>query len=186
MLQITVPAFEVFDESTGSINEIKECTLSLEHSLISISKWEAKWKKPFLGREPKTPEQSLDYIRCMTLNPKVDPLIYSGIRPEQVKEINDYVNDSQTATWFNDQDRKVSREIITSELIYYWMVAAEIPFECQKWHLNRLMTLIKVCSIKNEESMKSTKSGKGKKPSQQGMSNAAINAARRKALGSKG
>lgn len=130
----------------------KDVHLTLEHSLVSISKWEAKWHKPFISKEPKTTEELLDYVRCMTLTQNVDPLVYNFIDNSVLKQITDYIEDSMTATWFSEDKKPPSREIVTSELIYYWMVALQIPFECQKWHLNRLMTLIKICSIKNDPS----------------------------------
>lgn len=148
MLQITVPGQELFDEKTNSFYVTKTHVLQLEHSLISVSKWEARWKKPFLGSDKKTSEEIRDYIRCMTLNKDVDPFVYSCLTYENEKAISDYINDPMTATTFRE-DGKRSREIITSELIYYWMIALNIPESYQKWHLNRLMTLIRVCNIKN-------------------------------------
>lgn len=158
MLTITIPEMEWFDENTQEFSYTKSVTLQLEHSLISISKWEAKWKRPFLDDRPKTFEENIDYVRCMTIN-KVDPRVYSGINSEIFKTINNYINDSHTATWFteNKKDEK-SSEKTTSELIYYWMIANNIPVEeCQKWHLNRLLTLIRICSIKNQPAKKMSK-----------------------------
>ena len=151
MIQVHVPETEYFDEATNEFVFVKEKTLQLEHSLLSISKWESKWCKPFLGKEEKTEEQLRDYIRCMTITPNVDPLTYLAIPASEMKRIWEYINAPMTATWFSDRNKTPpSRKIITSELIYYWMTAQNIPFECEKWHLNRLFTLIRVCSEKNQ------------------------------------
>ena len=180
MLRIVIPESELFNEQTGEFISVKKQTLQLEHSLVSLSKWESKWHKPFLGKEDKTFDETIDYIRCMTLSQNIDPNIYMFLTQENIKEINDYIGDPMTATTFSDDGNgRNNREIITSELIYYWMVALNIPFECQKWHLNRLLTLIRVCNIKNQPPKKRSQG--------QIMSrNAALNAARRKQLNSKG
>ena len=180
MLRIVIPESELFNEQTGEFISVKKQTLQLEHSLVSLSKWESKWHKPFLGKEDKTFDETIDYIRCMTLSQNIDPNIYTFLTQENIKEINDYIGDPMTATTFSDDGNgRNNREIITSELIYYWMVALNIPFECQKWHLNRLLTLIRVCNIKNQPPKKRSQG--------QIMSrNAALNAARRKQLNSKG
>lgn len=160
--------------------DVKECTLVLEHSLISVSKWESKWLKPFLSKDAKTREETIDYIRCMTLTQNVDPMVYYSLSNDNINEINKYIESPMSATTIkNDTGVRASREIVTSELIYYWMVAMEIPFECEKWHLNRLMNLIQICSIKNQPPKKM---GRKALLSQ----NAALNAARRKRLGTKG
>ena len=181
MLHITVPISpEIWDEKNEEFIEPKTVSLQLEHSLVSISKWESKWHKPFLSKEPKTVEETIDYIKCMTLTQNVKPEVYDHLSKENIEEINAYIDDPKTATTFS-KDRKSarSREIITSELIYYWMIALNIPFECQKWHLNRLLTLIRVCEVKNTP---------GKKMSQREVLNqyAAINAANRKRFNTKG
>ena len=180
MLRIVIPESELFNEQTGEFISVKKQTLQLEHSLVSLSKWESKWHKPFLGKEDKTFDETIDYIRCMTLSQNIDPNIYMFLTQENIKEINDYISDPMTATTFSDDGNgRNNREIITSELVYYWMVALNIPFECQKWHLNRLLTLIRVCNIKNQPPKKRSQG--------QIMSrNAALNAARRKQLNSKG
>lgn len=158
MLQVTVPAAEYFNEQTEEFIEVKAHTLQLEHSLISISKWEAKWCKPFLGKEEKTQDETMDYIRCMTITQNVDPMVYRAIPDSELKRIKDYINAPMTATWFNDRDKKPpSRKVITSELVYYWMIAQNIPFECEKWHFNRLMTLIRVCAEKSQPPKKMSK-----------------------------
>lgn len=158
MLQVTIPAAEYFDERTDEFIETKAYTLQLEHSLISISKWEAKWCKPFLGKENKTEEETLDYIRCMTITQNVDPMAYNALPNSEIQRIKDYINAPMTATWFNDRDKRPpSRRVITSELVYYWMIAQNIPIECEKWHFNRLMTLIRVCSEKSQPPKKMSK-----------------------------
>lgn len=180
MLQITIPARELWDEAKNEFIYTKECTLQLEHSLISLSKWESKWCKAFFSKEPKTQEETLDYIKCMTLTPNVKDEIYACLSNDNVTEINKYIEAPMTATFFSqDKGGKPNREQITSELIYYWMIALTIPFECQKWHLNRLLTLIRVCNIKNQPPKKMSK--------REIMSrNSALNAARRKQLNTKG
>lgn len=182
MLQITIPQREYYDDVRQEFVYIKGQTLNLEHSLLSIKKWESKWKKPFLGKEPKTFEESVDYIRCMTLNSGVDPKIYYGMTRDLFNKVNEYIEDPMTATWFSDhgkQNKKVNGPVVTAELIYYWMVAFQIPFECQKWHLNSLLTLIHICEIKNAPSKKMKKKDLLSR-------NAALNAARRKNLGTNG
>ena len=180
MLQITIPAVELWDERKQEFITIKEQTLQLEHSLVSLSKWESKWCKPFLTKQEKTFEETLDYIKCMTITQNVDPEVYNYLTNENIEEINNYINAPMTATYFSDDKTvKPSREQITAELIYYWMIALNIPFECQNWHLNRLLTLIKVCNIKNQPPKKISKKEIMRR-------NAALNAARRKQLNTKG
>lgn len=133
---------------------VKGCELTLEHSLLSVSKWESIWCKPFLTEQDKTVEELLSYVECMTVTPiNVDPEVYKRIPQTEFDKVNEYINSPSTATTFGGpKGGKGGRggEIITSELIYYWMTACNIPFECQKWHLNRLLTLIRVCEIKND------------------------------------
>ena len=151
MLRITIPSVEMYDDSKNEYIYTKEQTLQLEHSLVSLSKWESKWCKPFLTKEAKTIEETIDYVKCMTLTQNVDPSVYNYLTNENLAEISAYIEAPMTATTFSDnkQDGR-SREQVTAELVYYWMVALNIPFECQKWHLNRLLTLIRVCNIKNQ------------------------------------
>lgn len=152
MLKLNIEATELFDNDTNTFTIVKAQTISLEHSLVSLAKWEAKWKKPFLDKNTEhTVESMKDYIRCMTLTQNVNPLVYDAIASSKtcMKQVQDYIEDTMTATWFNDKKQGGQKEIVTAEIIYYWMIALNIPFECQKWHLNRLLTLIKVCNIKN-------------------------------------
>ena len=180
MLRIIIPSTEMWDEVNEKFVDSKEQVLQLEHSLVSLSKWESKWCKPFLSKENKTFEETIDYIRCMTINQHVPDEVYNCLTGENIREINEYISAPMTATRFsNDVIGKGSREQITSELIYYWMIALNIPFECQKWHINRLLTLIRVCNIKNQPSKKMSR--------REIMSrNTALNAARRKKLRTNG
>lgn len=195
-LEITIYPTELWDEKKQEFIQAgtKATTLCLEHSLVSLSKWEAKYNKPFIGKtgtkaEGKTQEELLYYIKCMTITQNVDPNIYLNLKQNQLKEITDYINAEMTATKFyengvagNPQSRSKS-QIITSELIYSWMISLQIPFECQRWHLNRLLTLIRICNNNQAQSM-------GKK----GMmnkrdiiaQNRALNAARRQKFNTKG
>ena len=179
MLQIKIPDGEIFDEATSRIIRIKGRELQLEHSLVSISKWESKWKKPFLGPKPKTREETIDYIRCMTITQNVDPLVYHCVNNSIVYQVTAYIDDPMTATTFRKKQNKNNNQIITSEIIYYWMISLEIPMECQRWHLNRLLTLIRVCDEKNQP---------GKKMSKRDIMSQyrSINAARRRSSGTRG
>lgn len=180
MLKISIPSFELFDSLSNQFLQIKGQTLQLEHSLVSLSKWEAKWHKPFLSNEDKTNEEIIDYIRCMTITQNVNPIVYSGLTSENLDEISAYINDSNTATWFKDRNNyRGSREIITSEVIYWWMIALNIPPEYQKWHLNRLLTLIRVCNEKNNPPKKMSRKELARH-------NHSLNEARKRALNSHG
>lgn len=180
MLKIIIPETEVWDEVREQFISTKEQTLSLEHSLVSLSRWESKWEKPFLKKEDRSFEENIDYIRCMTINGNVDPNAYYCLTPDNIAEINKYIESPMTATTIPDNNqRRGPKEQITSELIYYWMIAFNIPFECEKWHLNRLLTLIRVCDFKNKPPKKmSTKEIMSR--------NAALNQARRAKLNSRG
>lgn len=157
MLQIIVKENDFFDEKTSSFIHVDEQILDLEHSLVSISKWESKWNKSFINTKNFSVEESIDYIRCMTLNEDVNPLVYFSIDDKNVNDVMAYIEAPMTATTIHRSESKPSREIITSELIYYWMIVHNIPFECQHWHLNRLLTLIDVCNIKNSPKKKMAK-----------------------------
>ena len=157
MLQIVIPARpkqEYWDEERERFvyeEAKKECVLQLEHSLISLSKWESKWHKSFLSKkDKKTREETIDYIKCMTLTQNVDPSVYDRITNENVKQINEYISNPMSAAHFPEEPKgKINNEPIIADLIYYWMVTLNIPFTCEKWHLNRLIALIRVCNIKN-------------------------------------
>jgi hypothetical protein len=179
MLRIVIPSDELYDEIKEEFIAFKEQVLQLEHSLISLSKWESKWHKPFLSKETKSFEESMDYIRCMTLTQNVDPTIYSFISKDIMTQVTEYIESPMTATTFSKSNGARNREIITAEIIYYWMLAFNIPFECQKWHLDRLLTLINVCNIKNQPPKKMSK--------RELMSrNSSLNAARRQVHNSRG
>ena len=180
MLEIVIPETEQWDEVNQEFITSNRQILRLEHSLVSLSKWESKWKKPFLSNKEKTYEETIDYIKCMTLTQNVNDTVYNLLDKDNIEKINKYIGDPMTATTFKeDPNKKGGREIITSELIYYWMISLNIPFECQKWHLNRLLTLIKVCGIKNQPPKKMSKRDVMSR-------NAALNAARRKQMNSRG
>lgn len=180
MLRITIPSDELWDEEKNEFVQLNSQTLQLEHSLVSLSKWESKWGKPFLSKEKKTFEETLDYVKCMTITQNVNLEVYSRLTAPHIEKINRYIDAPMTATTFiEEKGPKSGREQITAEIIYYWMIALNIPFECQKWHLNRLLTLIRVCNIKNSPPKKRNRREIMKR-------NAALNAARRKQLNSRG
>ncbi len=180
MLKIHIPPFEIFNPTTNQFSYVKGQTLQLEHSLVSVSKWEAKWHKPFLSSEEKTDEEIMDYVKAMTITQNVDPVVYTGVNNQILNEITEYINDSHTATWFREDNRNGrGREIITSEIIYWWMIALNIPPEYQKWHLNRLLTLIRVCNEKNTPAKKMSRKDLARR-------NRSLNEARKKALNTNG
>ena len=177
MLTITIPENEIWDEKIQEFVSLKEpVTIQLEHSLVSISKWESKWKKAYLSDEERTHEEIIDYVRCMTVTDNVDPLVYYFLTNKNISEISEYIKDPMTATTFTLNKKKPGssrKRKITAELLYFKMISLGIPIEFENWHLNRLLTLIKVCDI---ESSPKQKMSKGEILRQ----NAAINKARRK------
>lgn len=180
MHKLIIPTSEMYDERTSRFITIPGKEIQVEHSLVSISKWESKWKRPFISDKPMTREQTIDYIRCMTITQNVDPILYYAVSDANIKEIKDYIADPMTATTFrNTSGGRVNRQIITSEIVYYWMIDLGIPKEFEKWHFNRLMTLIRVCSEKSQG---------GKKMSRKDVISQykALNQARRAKSGSKG
>ena len=182
MLQVTIPSVELYDEDNNEFITIEGQTLTLEHSLASLSQWESKWCKPFLSKEKMTEEESIDYIRCMTLTPNVRPEVYAIIPNSVIETVSEYIAKPMTATWFSDngkKSKKRSNEQVTAEIIYYWMIALNIPPEYEFWHLNKLLTLVRVCDEKNKPP---------KKRSNNSILNeyAALNNARRQRLNSKG
>lgn len=180
MLQITIPAGEMWDEIEEEFITVKEQILKFEHSLISVSKWEEKWCKSFFSHEKKSAEETVDYIRCMLLTPNVDDSVFNRLSVNDIKKIDAYIEAPMTATTIHDnRPPKRNGEILTSELIYYDMISLHIPFECQKWHLNRLLTLIKICDIKSSPPRNMSKKEIMRR-------NAALNAARRKKYNSRG
>ena len=157
MLKVTIPSIEQFDESNNEFITHKEQILNLEHSLVSVSKWESKWHKPFLSREEKTIEETVDYIKCMTITQNVDDEVYRGLTNDNLISVREYLQEDMTATTISNDKKTTNREIITAEIIYYWMISLNIPFECQKWHLNKLLMLINVCNIKSQPQKKMNK-----------------------------
>lgn len=180
MLVITIGATEVYDESEGKFHTQGGIELQLEHSLVSLSKWEQEFEKSFLGKNEKTTEETFAYIRHMVLtqNPPEDFL--QRLSKENLEAINAYIERKMTATWFSDQPgAPKSREVITSELIYYWMTVFNIPFECETWHLNRLFTLIRICNVKQAKPKKMGRAEVAQR-------NRELNAQRKAQLGTKG
>jgi hypothetical protein len=179
MLRLTVTTVEGYDDSSSTFVASESVVIELEHSLLSLSKWESRWEIPFLGSESKTDEQTLDYVRCMFSGDEFPEELFSKLTQANYEEINEYINAPMSATTFNDNQNSASREVVTAELIYYWMIALGIPFECQEWHLNRLLTLVKVCNIKNAPAKKMTASAATAERQR-------LNELRRKETGSKG
>jgi hypothetical protein len=155
MLKLLVPGVEYFNEETETFETVGDFELELEHSLISLSKWESKYKKPFLGKGEKTPQEIFGYIESMILTPIYPEDLFLRLNQKLLDNITEYIESTESATTFGRMpDRRGPGEIITSELIYYWMVAFNIPFECERWHLNRLFALIRICNIKNSKQRK--------------------------------
>lgn len=180
MLTIVVPGVEMFDEKSQEFVTKDDVTLELEHSLVSLSKWESIYEKPFLGKDEKGVDEVLDYIKLMTLTPNVPEGTFLKLSEANILAINGYIDAKMTATWFQDPPgAPQSRDVITSELIYYWLISFNIPFECETWHLNRLFTLIRVCNVKQA---KPKKMSRGEIAAR----NREINAQRRKQLGTTG
>ena len=165
MLSITIPKLELFDSKNNIFVNQDEVTIELEHSLVALARWESKWEKPFLGPDQKTEEETIDYVRCMTMTSDVSPEIYHRLNQGHFKQINEYIDAKMSATWFSEPRSastgnapvKRSRETITAEIIYHWIVALNLDWQVQDWHLNRLFTLIKVCNQKNSPEKKRPK-----------------------------
>lgn len=180
MLTIVVPGTEMFDETKQEFVTEGDVTIRLEHSLVSLSKWESIYEKPFLGSNNKTTEEVLEYIKCMTITHNIAPEVYQNLSEGNLEDINSYIEAKMTATWFHDPPgAPASRDVITAELIYYWMITFQIPWECEKWHLNRLFTLIRVCNLKQAKPKKMSRS-------EMAARNRELNAQRRAQLGTSG
>jgi hypothetical protein len=180
MLRLVIPPSEGFNQADSTFTEIeKECVLVLEHSLVSLSKWESKWCVPFLSKTEHTALQKIDYVKCMTVTQSVDDAVYGRLTAAHFEAIQEYIDAPMTATTIHDMRHQTSRETVTAEIIYYWMVTYNIPFECQKWHLNRLLMLTNVCNIKQQDPKKMRGTALNRH-------NTALNEARRAALGTRG
>lgn len=149
MLTIVVPLQEGVDQDNNFVL-IEGFELELEHSLASLSKWESKFEKPFLSSKEKTTEEVLAYIECMCRTPNVPPEVWGKLSQDNYNAINAYIDSKQTATWFSDDKPQTqSGEIITAEIVYFWMTSMRIPWEAQHWHLNKLFTLVRVFDLKS-------------------------------------
>lgn len=180
MLNISIPMVEAFDDEKQEFVVAESFNLSFEHSLVSLSKWESFWRKPFLSSDEKTSEETRWYIEAMLVTPDVPPEVFSRLTSQHVHDINEYIAATMTATWFREEKQaRPNREIITAEIIYYWMISLNVPFECQHWHLNRLLTLIRVCNQKNAPAKKMT-------PRQAAEQQRNLNAQRKARLGTRG
>jgi hypothetical protein len=180
MLKLTVIGTEYFDETTETFESVDDVVLELEHSLLSVSKWESKYQTPFLSNTSKTPEQILFYVEAMIVTDPFPPGIIGKLDQKNLDLINAYIESKESATTFGLMpERKGRGEVITSELIYYWLVAFNIPFECEQWHLNRLFALIRICNIKSQKPTKMSRSEMMQR-------NRSLNEQRRKQLNTKG
>ncbi len=180
MLTLTVGGTESYNEQTDKFVFVGGTQLQLEHSLVSLSKWESQHEKPFLGKGDKSPEEIFDYVRCMALDEETPEEIFYQLNEDNFKAVNAYLDKKMTATWFSNVSAAPrSSEVITSELIYYWMTVFQIPFECQHWHLNRLFTLIRICNEKQAKPKKMSRSEIAQR-------NRELNERRKKELGTKG
>jgi hypothetical protein len=180
MLKIVVPGTEMFNDNAQEFVSVDNITLELEHSLVSLSKWESKFEKPFLSTVDKSTEEVLGYIKAMTLTPNIPPEVYQKLSQKNFLDINEYIDAKMTATWFSERPgAPQTRDVITAELIYYWMIVFQIPFECENWHLNRLFTLIRVCNIKQSKPKKMSRAEIAQR-------NRALNAQRKAQLGTSG
>lgn len=180
MLRITIPLTESFNEETSEFVITEAHELVLEHSLVTLSKWESKWEKPFIDNNDKTDEMVLDYVRTMIQGEIPPEEILDKLSADNFDQIKNYIDAKMTATWFNEPKTSPGpKEVITAEIIYYWMISHGIPFECQEWHLNKLLTLIKVCNYKNAPKEKMN-------PAEAMKSQRELNAQRRAELGTTG
>lgn len=180
MLSIVVLGEELYNEETQEFSTLGDFVLEFEHSLVSLSKWEAKHEKAFLGKGDKTTEEIFDYLKCMVLTPDVPEQVFYNLSDENIEAINQYIEAKHSATTFGRLPKeRGTGETITAELIYYWMIGLNIPFECQHWHLNRLFSLIRVCGVKNSPPKKMSKSEMAAERNR-------LNAQRREQLGTRG
>jgi hypothetical protein len=180
MLRLIIEGDEIFDEETNEFSTFDNVILDLEHSLISVSKWESEYQKPFLSSKLETYEEVLGYIKAMVITPDIDLDVLHKMSESNLDSIQNYIDSAQSATTFgNMPERRGPGEIITSELIYYWMIAFNIPFECERWHLNRLFSLIRICNIKQSKPKKMSRHEIAQR-------NRELNAKRKEQLGTSG
>ena len=164
----------------AATEDAEAAELQLEHSLVSLSKWEATYEKPFFGKDAKSEEETLTYVSNMLLTKNPPENFLKRLVVEDISSINGYINSKQSATWFREESSgRGSQEIVTAELIYYWMIQFNIPFSCENWHLNRLMTLIKICGIKQAKPRRMSRQAQAEQYRQ-------LNAQRREQLGTTG
>lgn len=180
MLELSIKGVDLYDELKEEFIYIPPTKLRLEHSLVSISKWEEKWEKVFLSKDPMSHEETIDYVRCMTITQNVDPMVYEYLTDDHIRQVMQYIEKKASATWFSDTPKSQGKkQVITSELVYYWMFSYKIPKECEKWHFNRLMILIQIFSIENAPKKKMSRNEILSR-------NKALNDARLKAMGTTG
>jgi hypothetical protein len=180
MLRITLQGEEFYNEVTEEFSTVGDVVLELEHSLISLSKWESKFEKPFLSPKDKTAEEILGYVEAMIMTPDLPTDVFARFTQEHISKVNAYVDSKQSATTFAEIAKPKGRsEVVTSELIYFWMTTFHIPFECENWHLNRLFALIRICNIKNSKPTKMSRSEIAQR-------NRQVNAERKAKLGTTG
>lgn len=180
MLRIIIEGDELFNEEDQSFFTVNDVVLELEHSLISVSKWESEYEKPFLSSGQKTAEEIFGYLKAMIVTPNVDPDVLYRCSQQTISQIQEYIESNQSATTFGSMpERRGPGEVITSELVYYWMVSFNIPFECETWHLNRLFALIRICNIKNSKPKKMSRNEIAQR-------NRELNAKRKAELGTSG
>lgn len=182
MLELHLPAEEVFDRKESKIYKLPEITLRLEHSLLTISKWETIWELPFLSEEKKTNDQLHSYVSIMA-GGNLEEETLNRLGQSHYEKLNTYLNAKHSATWFSDPpNQRKSTQTVTSELIYFWMTTYNIPFECENWPFARLMNLIRIASIKNDPDKGKKKRNKSQMLSERAM----LNQKRREELGTTG
>ena len=182
VLKILIPGKEDWDEANQCFIYSKDTVLNLKHSLVSIAKWETNWNISFLdkfGKKETTVEQVLDYIRCMTINQNIDPNVYKCLTNKNVEDVFTYIGSSMTATTFSDHLKPGRKRIVTSELVYSWMIDFGVPFQCEKWPFDRLITLLRVCEAEHREHKKGSTSSAMKRNRDIKQRNRARKAARR-------
>lgn len=180
MLRIIIEGDELFDESTNEFSRVGDIVIDLEHSLVSLSKWESMYQKPFLSSEKRSTEEIFGYLKAMMLDADIDSNLVRRFSQKTIDQIQEYIDSSQSATTFGNMPaRNGPGEVITSELIYYWIVSYNIPFEVERWHLNRLFSLIRICNLKNSKPKRMSRNEIAQR-------NRELNAQRRAELGTSG